>query len=99
MTKEELESHIKSIKHSHRLIDERITELDCDYDEYYYCEHLKKQRLKLKDEISRCETKLQSISTILGKAENLHSDKGYSESTLEKQAEFDKRRNYQYKGN
>jgi hypothetical protein len=37
-----------------------------------------------------------SLSTLLGKAENLHSDKGYEESTHEKQQEFAKRRNYHY---
>lgn len=59
MDKEKLHAHIESLKHSHRLIDDRITELDCDHDEYYYCEQLKKQRLRLKDEISRCEKQLE----------------------------------------
>jgi hypothetical protein len=37
-----------------------------------------------------------SLSTLLRKAENLHSDKGYEESTLEKVEEFAKKRNYHY---
>lgn len=32
----------------------------------------------------------------LGKAEEIHSDKGYEESTLEKYEEFNKKRNYTY---
>jgi hypothetical protein len=32
----------------------------------------------------------------LSSAEEIHSDKGYEESTLEKQQEFAKKRNYHY---
>jgi uncharacterized protein YdcH (DUF465 family) len=60
MDKEKLQSHIKALKHKHRKLDEEITELDCHYDEYQYCEELKKYRLKLKDEISRCEMNLKN---------------------------------------
>jgi uncharacterized protein YdcH (DUF465 family) len=61
MDKTKMEHHIASLKRKHRLLDERITELDCHYDEYQYCEELKKQRLKLKDDISRCETELEKL--------------------------------------
>jgi uncharacterized protein YdcH (DUF465 family) len=61
MDKEKLQSHIKSLKEKHRKLDEEITELDCHYDEYQHCEELKKYRLKLKDEISRCEMKLKDL--------------------------------------
>jgi hypothetical protein len=61
MTKEKLESHIASLKRKHRKLDEEITELDCHYDEYLYCEELKKKRLKIKDEISRCEKQLEKL--------------------------------------
>ena len=37
-----------------------------------------------------------SLSTILGKAENLHTDKEYQECTLEQATQFDKQRNYTY---
>ena len=60
MTKEKLQSHIKSLKLKHRKLDEEITELDCHHDEYQHCEELKKQRLRLRDEISRCEMKLEN---------------------------------------
>jgi uncharacterized protein YdcH (DUF465 family) len=61
MDKEKLESHIRSLKRKHRKLDDRITELDCHYDEYQYCEELKKQRLKTKDEILRCEIQLEKL--------------------------------------
>jgi hypothetical protein len=61
MDKEKLESHIRSLKRKHRKLDEEITELDCHYDEYLHCEELKKKRLKLKDEISRCEKQLENL--------------------------------------
>ena len=61
MTKDKLQSHIKSLKQKHRRLDEEITELDCHYDEYQRCEELKKQRLHLKDEILRCEKQLETL--------------------------------------
>lgn len=61
MDKQKLQSHIKSLKEKHRKLDEEITELDCHYDEYQHCEELKKQRLKLKDEISRCEKQMETL--------------------------------------
>lgn len=61
MDKQKMESHIRSLKEKHRKLDEEITELDCHYDEYQRCEELKKQRLKLKDEISRCEKQLETL--------------------------------------
>jgi uncharacterized protein YdcH (DUF465 family) len=61
MDKQKMESHIRSLKEKHRKLDEEITELDCHYDEYQKCEELKKQRLKLKDEILRCEKQLEKL--------------------------------------
>ena len=61
MTREKLQSHIKSLKQKHRRLDEEITELDCHYDEYQHCEELKKQRLKIRDEITRCEQQLETL--------------------------------------
>jgi uncharacterized protein YdcH (DUF465 family) len=61
MDREKLESHIRSLKRKHRKLDDEITELDCHYDEYQYCEELKKQRLKTKDEILRCEIQLEKL--------------------------------------
>ena len=42
------------------------------------------------------EALLWSTTSPLGKAEFLHTDKDYKESTHEKQQEFDKKRNYHY---
>lgn len=61
MVKEKLQAHIDSLKLKHRKLDEEITELDCHYDEYMHCEELKKERLKLRDEILRCETELEKL--------------------------------------
>jgi uncharacterized protein YdcH (DUF465 family) len=61
MDREKLESHIRSLKRKHRKLDDEITELDCHYDEYQHCEELKKQRLKTKDEILRCEIQLEKL--------------------------------------
>jgi uncharacterized protein YdcH (DUF465 family) len=61
MDRLKMEHHITSLKRKHRRLDEEITELDCHYDEYQRCEELKKQRLKLKDEISRCEKELEKL--------------------------------------
>jgi uncharacterized protein YdcH (DUF465 family) len=59
--KEKLQSHIKALRLKHRALDEEITELDCHFDEYQRCEELKKQRLRLRDEISRCEIELDKL--------------------------------------
>lgn len=61
MDKEKLESHIRSLKRKHRKIDNDITELDCHHDEYQHCEELKKQRLKIKEEILRSEKQLETL--------------------------------------
>ena len=61
MDKVKMEHHITALKQKHRKLDVEITELDCHYDEYQQCEELKKQRLKLKDEISRCEKQLEKL--------------------------------------
>lgn len=61
MDRVKMEHHIDSLKRKHRKLDEEIAELDCHYDEYQHCEDLKKQRLKLKDEISRCEKEMEKL--------------------------------------
>jgi uncharacterized protein YdcH (DUF465 family) len=61
MDRVKMEHHISSLKRKHRKLDEEITELDCHYDEYLHCEELKKQRLRLKDEITRCEIELEKL--------------------------------------
>jgi hypothetical protein len=61
MDRVKMEHHIAALKKKHRKLDEEITELDCHYDEYLHCEELKKQRLLLKDEISRCEKQLEKL--------------------------------------
>jgi uncharacterized protein YdcH (DUF465 family) len=61
MDRVKIKHHITALKLKHRKLDEAITELDCHYDEYQHCESLKKQRLRLKDEILRCEIKLEEL--------------------------------------
>ena len=52
--------------------------------------NIAKQLVQLADTIS--DQRIKLYSTISREAEDLHSDKGYSVSTLEKQAEFAKNR-------
>ena len=42
------------------------------------------------------DNRIRKIADDLAEIAKWHSDKGYSESTLEKQAEFAKKRNYNY---
>ena len=42
------------------------------------------------------DSRIRKIADDLAEIAKWHSDKGYSESTLEKQAEFAKKRNYNY---
>ena len=61
ITKEKLQHHISHLEEQHRAIDKEITELDCHWDESVECHNLKKKRLKLKDEIQRYKTQLESL--------------------------------------
>jgi hypothetical protein len=58
MTKEKLENHIKHLQKKHDELDKQIWELDCHYDESIECHNLKKNKLKLRDEIELCKNKL-----------------------------------------
>ena len=52
--------------------------------------------MKKKDITTQETPENKSSVSISRAAENLHTDKGYTIATLEKQVEFDKRRNYHY---
>lgn len=61
LTKEKLEHHISHLQEQHRALDKEITEADCHYDESRECHDLKKQRLRLRDEIERCKRQLLTL--------------------------------------
>jgi len=67
MDKQKLESHLRTLREKHRRLDTEITRLDSFEDSgwlgsesYFHCEELKKQRLSLRDKISRGEKQLES---------------------------------------
>ena len=61
ITKEKLEHHISHLQEKHDALDKKIWELDCHYDESVECHNLKKQKLKLKDEIEDCKRKIEAL--------------------------------------
>ena len=61
ITKEKLENHIKHLQEKHDELDREIIEMDCHWDESAKCHTMKKQKLKLKDEIEECKRKIQSL--------------------------------------
>ena len=61
ITKEKLEHHIAHLQEKHDILDKKIWEMDCHYDESIECHNLKKQKLKLKDEIEECKKKIESL--------------------------------------
>ena len=62
LTKEKLEHHISHLQEKHDSLDKQIWELDCHYDESIECHNLKKQKLKLRDEIETCKKQIQELS-------------------------------------
>jgi uncharacterized protein YdcH (DUF465 family) len=61
ITKEKLEHHIKHLQEKHDALDKEIIEMDCHYDESIKCHNMKKQKLKLKDEIEEMKRKIQAL--------------------------------------
>jgi len=61
ITKEKLEHHIKHLQEKHDALDKEIIEMDCHYDESIKCHTMKKQKLKLKDEIEEMKRKIQAL--------------------------------------
>jgi uncharacterized protein YdcH (DUF465 family) len=61
ITVNKLHDHILVLEEKHRMLDKQILDLDCNYDESVECHKLKKQKLKLKDEIERSKKKLETL--------------------------------------
>ncbi len=61
ITKEKLEHHISHLQEKHDALDKQIWELDCHYDESVECHNLKKQKLKIRDEIELCKMKIKNM--------------------------------------
>lgn len=61
ITKEKLENHIKHLQEKHDKLDRELIEMDCHWDESVECHNMKKQKLKLKDEIESCKKQIQSL--------------------------------------
>lgn len=58
MDKVKIEHHIKHLQEKHRVIDKELIEADKHYEETVYVTELKKQKLKLKDEIESLKRKI-----------------------------------------
>lgn len=61
ITVEKLENHIKHLQEKHDKLDRELIEMDCHWDESVECHNMKKQKLKLKDEIESCKKQIQSL--------------------------------------
>jgi uncharacterized protein YdcH (DUF465 family) len=61
ITREKLENHIKHLQEQHDELDKQIWELDCHYDESVECTNLKKQKLKLRDEIELQKRRMETL--------------------------------------
>lgn len=62
ITKEKLQHHISHLQEKHQELDKKIWELDCHYDESIECHNLKKQKLKIKDQIEAFKKQLQNLT-------------------------------------
>ena len=58
MDKVKIEHHIKHLQDKHRVIDKELIEADKHYEENAHVTDLKKQKLKLKDEIESLKRKI-----------------------------------------
>ena len=58
MDKVKIEHHIKHLQEKHRVIDKELIEADKHYEETVHVTELKKQKLKLKDEIESLKRKI-----------------------------------------
>jgi len=61
ITREKLEHHIKHLQEKHDVLDKQIWELDCLYDESIECHKLKKEKLKLRDEIEYHKRQIEAL--------------------------------------
>lgn len=59
ITKDKVERHIAHLKQKHHEIDKLLLEADAHWEENERINNLKKQKLHIKDEIFRLESKLE----------------------------------------
>lgn len=62
MTKDKMQNHIKHLQEKHDKLDKEITAMYLDSVSDLVVEKAKKEKLKLKDEIERCKSQLESLS-------------------------------------
>lgn len=61
ITKEKLEHHIKHLEEKHELLHKEVRDAYMDNVSDVEIEKMKKQKLKLKDEIETCKKKIESL--------------------------------------
>ena len=61
ITKEKLEHHMKALQEKHDLLDKEIKDAYMDYVGDLEIEKMKKQKLKLKDEIESCKKQISEL--------------------------------------
>ena len=61
ITKEKLENHMKALQEKHDLLDKEIKDAYMDNVGDVEVEKMKKQKLKMKDEIESCKKKIEAL--------------------------------------
>jgi len=61
ITKEKLEHHMKALQEKHDILDKEIKDAYMDNVGDVEVEKMKKQKLKLKDEIELCKRKIEAL--------------------------------------
>lgn len=61
ITKEKLEHHMKALQEKHDILDKEIKDAYMDNVGDIEVEKMKKQKLRLKDEIESCKKKIQAL--------------------------------------
>jgi uncharacterized protein YdcH (DUF465 family) len=61
ITKEKLEHHIDALQEKHDILDKEIKDAYMDNVSDMIVEKMKKQKLKLKDEIESCKRKIEEL--------------------------------------
>ena len=61
ITKEKLEHHIKALQEKHDILDKEIKDAYMDNVSDILIEKMKKQKLKLRDEIESCKKRIEAL--------------------------------------
>ena len=61
ITKEKLENHMKALQEKHDILDKEIKDAYMDNVSDLEVEKMKKQKLRLKDEIESCKKKIEAL--------------------------------------